>query len=292
MLHNAIHLSQKRASYKFNCEICDYNGNNKANYERHLSTTKHKMLYKRCKKVKKRAAWVCPECEKCYYHRSSYYRHMKTHKNENVKVNDISGVNDAVRDPEKEAMKAENEELRKMVMNLITTTREMVPKIGNNNVSINVFLNETCKDAMNLTDFVARIRVTLEDLMKTREIGYVDGISNILIKNLEDLPSTERPFHCSDIKRLKFYVKNENKWNKDNDNKMGQAIHDVAIKQIKKIRDWEIKHPNYLDDDTLLHEWQELIRNTMDGSTAEDHEKDIKKNVGVNVILKDAIDKV
>jgi len=70
---------------------------------------------------------------------------MKTHKNKNVKVNDISGVNDAVRDPEKEAMKAENEELRKMVMNLITTTREMVPKIGNNNVSINVFLNETIK---------------------------------------------------------------------------------------------------------------------------------------------------
>jgi hypothetical protein len=217
---------------------------------------------------------------------------MKTHKNEKVKVNDISGVNDAVRDPEKEAMKAENEELRKMVMNLAKRMGEMVPKIGNNNVSINVFLNETCKDAMNLTDFVDRIRVTLEDLMKTREIGYVDGISNILIKNLEDLPSTERPFHCSDIKRLKFYVKNENKWNKDNDNKMGQAIHDVAIKQIKKIRDWEIKHPNYLDDDTLLHEWQELIRNTMDGSTAEDHEKDIKKNVGVNVILKDAIDKV
>ena len=201
-------------------------------------------------------------------------------------------MNDAVRDPEKEAMKAENEELRKMVMNLITTTREMVPKIGNNNVSINVFLNETCKDAMNLTDFVARIRVTLEDLMKTREIGYVDGISNILIKNLEDLPSTERPFHCSDTKRLKFYVKNENKWDKDNDNKMGQAIHEVAMKQIKKIKDWEIKHPNYLEDDKLLHEWQELIRNTMDGLTAEDHEKDIKKNVGVNVILKDAIDKV
>jgi len=291
MLHNAIHFSQKRATFKFNCKICDYNGNNKANYERHLSTTKHKKLHKKCFRGKKRE-WVCPECDKSYSHHSSYYRHMKTHKNENVKVNDISGVNDAVRDLEKEAMKAENEELRKMVMNLAKRMGEMVPKIGNNNVSINVFLNETCKDAMNLTDFVARIRVTLEDLMKTREIGYVDGISNILIKNLEDLPSTERPFHCSDTKRLKFYVKNENKWDKDNDNKMGQAIHEVAMKQIKKIKDWEIKHPNYLEDDKLLHEWQELIRNTMDGLTAEDHEKDIKKNVGVNVKLKDAIDKV
>ena len=76
---------------------------------------------------------------------------------------------------------------------------------------------------------------------------------------------------------LKFYVKNENKWDKDNDNKMGQAIHEVAMKQIKKIKDWEIKHPNYLEDENLLHEWQEFIRNTMGGLTAEDHEKDIKK---------------
>lgn len=206
-----------------------------------------------------------------------------------MKVSYISGVSDAVKvpekdpekDPEKEAMKAENRELRKMMMNLIATTREMAPKVGNNNVSINVFLNKTCKDAMNLTDFVARIRVTLEDLMRTREMGYVGGLSNIFIKNLEDLPSTERPFHCSDVKRLKFYVKNENKWDKDEDNKMGRAIHEVAVKQIEKIKDWEREHPNYLEDDTLLHEWQELIRSTMGGFTAKGGEKDIKKRKSV-----------
>jgi hypothetical protein len=285
---------------KFNCEKCDYHCNNKKDFNRHLFTTKHKKRHKWYKNDGKLKMWSCAICAKRYSHHSSYYRHIKIHKKENMKVSYISGVSDAVKvpekdpekDPEKEAMKAENRELRKMMMNLIATTREMAPKVGNNNVSINVFLNKTCKDAMNLTDFVARIRVTLEDLMKTREMGYVGGLSNIFIKNLEDLPSTERPFHCSDIKRLKFYVKNENKWDKDEDNKMGRAIHEVAVKQIEKIKDWEKAHPNYLEDDRLLHEWQTLIRNTMGDLTAAEREKDIKKNVGVNVILKDAIDKV
>ena len=299
MLHNAIHLAPKRASYKFNCEICDYYGNNRANFNRHLSTTKHKMLSKCYKKVQKRAAWVCPECEKCYYHRSSYYRHMRSHKNQILEGNpllssskkaDISSSEVS----ETDILRKELEFMRSMMKDLITTTREMVPKVGNN-ISINVFLNETCKDAMNLTDFVNKIRVSLEDLTKTKQMGYVDGISNILLKNLEGVPTSVRPFHCSDIKRLQFYVKDENKWDKDDGKKMGEAIHEVAIKQIKKIKDWERKHPDFLGDEDLMKEWQLLIQNTIGGVTETDREKnkkDVIKNVGENVILKEAIDKV
>jgi len=294
-----LHKSPLSPLKKFSCKKCDYHCNNKKDFKRHLLTTKHKMRHKCYTNAGKFKMWICDVCDKRYSHHSSYYRHIKTHKNEVMeaitKKIDNSGSmlgNNSGLDLEKEAMKVEIEYMRTMMKDLIKTTREMAPKMGNNNVSINVFLNETCKDAMNLTEFVERIRVSLEDLMKTRQMGYVSGLSNIFIKNLEHLPSTERPFHCSDIKRLKFYVKNENKWDKDEDNKMGRAIHEVAVKQIEKIKDWEKAHPNYLQDDQLLHEWQTLIRNTMGDLTAAEREKDIKKNVGINVILKDAIDKV
>ena len=217
---------------------------------------------------------------------------MRSHKNQILEGNpllssskkaDISSSEVS----ETDILRKELEFMRSMMKDLITTTREMVPKVGNN-ISINVFLNETCKDAMNLTDFVNKIRVSLEDLTKTKQMGYVDGISNILLKNLEGVPTSVRPFHCSDIKRLQFYVKDDGK-------KMGEAIHEVAIKQIKKIKDWERKHPDFLGDEDLMKEWQLLIQNTIGGVTETDREKnkkDVIKNVGENVILKEAIDKV
>jgi hypothetical protein len=146
---------------------------------------------------------------------------------------------------------------------LISTTREMVPKVGNNNISINVFLNKHCKDAMNLTDFVDQIRVSLTDLMKTHKEGYVDGISNIFIKNLNDLSTLERPIHCCDKKRLKFYVKDDNRWEKDGGDKMKKAIGKVAIKQIRAIKEWELNNPGYLEDDILMNEWRTMIQTTM-----------------------------
>jgi len=285
MLHNATYKGPKKGPSKFNCEICNYHGDKKKNYRRHLSTTKHKMLHKCYIKGPKGAKWFCIECNKKYSHHSSYYRHMKTHKNE---------IMEEASQEDEGALREELLFMRDMMKELITTTREMVPKVGNN-ISINVFLNETCKDAMNLTDFVDKIGVSLEDLMKTKQIGYVDGISNIFMKNLEEMPTQARPFHCSDVKRLKFYVKDENKWDKDDGDKMGKAIHEVAIKQIKKIKDWEREHPNFLEDEYLTKEWQILIQNTMGGMTSVDRErnqKDVIKNVGENVILKEAIDKV
>ena len=184
--------------------------------------------------------------------------------------------------------------MRGLMKELITATREMVPKIGNNNVSINVFLNEHCKNAMNLTDFVNQIRITLDDLMKTRQSGYVDGIANIFIRNLRDLSDVERPIHCSDKKRLKFYVKEDDKWDKDDGDKMKKAIGKVAIKQIKAIKEWENRHPGYLEEESLMNEWRTMIQTTMGGCSeeiCERNDKDICKNVGANVILKDAIEK-
>ena len=286
---------------RYTCVRCNFTSKNKKDYTKHLGTRKHKRLageiVESCEK-----RYKCEKCNKMYLHHSSYYRHKSKCKVE------VSSVKVPV-DNEKENLKKviknqvdiierqtkEAEVMRGLMKELITATREMVPKIGNNNVSINVFLNEHCKDAMNLTDFVNQIRITLDDLMKTRQSGYADGIANIFIRNLRDLSDVERPIHCSDKKRLKFYVKEDDKWDKDDGDKMKKAIDEVAIKQVRAIKGWEDTHPGYLEDDNLIHQWRAMIQATMGGANDDDrekNEKEICKNVGENIILKDAMEKI
>ena len=286
---------------RYTCVRCNFTSKNKKDYSKHLGTRKHKRLageiVESCEK-----RYKCEKCNKMYLHHSSYYRHKSKCKAE------VSSAEVPV-DNEKESLKKviqkqvdiierqtkEAEVMRGLMKELITATREMVPKIGNNNVSINVFLNEHCKNAMNLTDFVNKIRITLDDLMKTRQSGYVDGIANIFIRNLRDLSDVERPIHCSDKKRLKFYVKEDDKWDKDDGDKMKKAIDEVAIKQVRAIKGWEDTHPGYLEDDCLINQWRAMIQATMGGANDDDrekNEKEICKNVGENIILKDAMEKI
>jgi hypothetical protein len=156
-----------------------------------------------------------------------------------------------------------------------------------NKLSINVFLNEHCRDAMNLTDFVENLKVNVEDLIYTKENGYAKGISNIFVKQLQDMEPTQRPIHCSDNKRMKFYVKDDDKWNKDNANtKIDEAVLDVDRKQWRAIKEWERTHPNYEKSDTLYKEYMELVRATMGGGnekTIEVNNKQIKKELGCSV---------
>ena len=167
--------------------------------------------------------------------------------------------------------------------NLHNTLKEIIPTIGNNNnnrISINVFLNQHCKDAMSLTDFVDKIKISIEDLLYTKEKGYVEGISNIFRKHLTDMKPTERPFHCSDTKRMQFYVKEADKWAKDVESvKIDRTIKDISIKQIKHLKEWENAHPGYLDDEELRSEWHGLVEAMCRPSSTTESCK-IKKNLG------------
>jgi len=178
----------------------------------------------------------------------------------------------------------------------IDTLKNIVPKIGdtyNNKLSINIYLNEKCKDAMNLTDFVDNINVTLEDLDYTKNHGFVKGISNIFVKQLQDMEPTQRPIHCSDTKRLQFYIKDENKWNRDQKhNKINSTIENVAMLQIKKIKQWEKEHPNYLNNEAQLMEWHSLVHAMMGGDTEEERIKyssSIKKQLSNTVDMKNEL---
>ena len=148
------------------------------------------------------------------------------------------------------------------------------------NISINVFLNEHCKNAMNLTDFVEKLQVTFEDLLYTGETNYVEGISRILIKNLNKLSKVDRPIHCSDVKRKVLYIKNEEGWEKDNEHeKINKCIKDVEFKQIQKIPEWT-KEENidiYKNNEEGM-KYQKVVFNSMGGINSGKREKN-KKNV-------------
>ena len=182
-------------------------------------------------------------------------------------------------------------------------TNELVETIGKiagdnncnntNNISINMYLNKNCKNAMNLEDFVQNIRVSLQDLDFSTQNGYAKGIANIFMKQLQDLAPTERPIHCSDKKRLQFYVKDDNKWAKDKNNeKIKKSIKDVKLQQVKQMNEWEKNNPDYQKDPKKLQEWQNMLENVSGGvNDAEKNKNDtkIQKELGKIVDIKEEL---
>ena len=180
------------------------------------------------------------------------------------------------------AILEENRELKEQMKNIkmgdtYNTTN------NNQKLSINIFLNEKCKNAMSLNDFVDNIKLSLKDLEFTNKHGYVEGISNIFIKNLNDMDVTKRPIHCSDQKRLQFYVKKEDKWEKDKQNEeIDKSIEKISNKQIKRLTDWTISNPDYETNPQKTEEYYKLVRTTM-GVNFEKNLRKVKKMISDNV---------
>ena len=306
--------SCKKLQAKYYCQKCDYTSKNKSNFEKHLSTTKHKngnkMVTNGNKKLQAVLKYECEKCNKIYKFRSGLCRHKKKCKNnkENEMLNltneklqdDLSSqTGEAHGHNVSGALKLLAQTMAKqesILEKLVNSQKEMIPCLGNNNnnkISINIFLNEKCKDAMNLTDFVNNIKISLEDLQYTNQHGYVKGISNIFQKNLTDLKATERPIHCSDKKRLQFYIKEEDKWEKDTSHhKINDGINKIGRKQILQIKEWEKQHPHFLDHEEQYMEWQKMIASIMGGmneTTREKNIENIKKSISDKVAVKDAL---
>jgi len=164
----------------------------------------------------------------------------------------------------------------------------------NNNKTFNLqfFLNETCKDAMNITDFVSSIKMDLDDLEHTGRTNYVEGISNIVIKNLNNLEEKLRPLHCSDSKREVLYIKENDEWTKECDEKpiLTKAIKKIANENIKQINKWVQNHPDCVKADSNKNDlYLKIVSNSMNGLTKEEGDKNINKiitNVAKKVVIK------
>ena len=292
---------------KYYCEKCDYNTNDRKDWKKHILTQKHKRDTIDIKKSEKSAndntmihliephKYVCSICNRSYKFNSGLSRHMKkVHLEKTI----IDSSEKLLLQQQQEQISQLQQLLNNTLENNKKTMDDLIPKLGNNTfnttnnnkMTINLFLNEHCKDAINLSDFLDQVKLSLEDLVYTKHNGYSKGISNIFVKHLNDLKPTERPIHCSDIKRLQFYVKDEDKWEKDTEHsKIDQSIQNITRKQIKKIKDWESKHPNWNEDDKKTDMYMSMIQQVM-GSNDQEQLENIKRELGYTFDLKEAIE--
>ena len=282
---------------KFKCEKCKFVCSKKYDYDRHLSTLKHKMITNGNEKGQKGATFIC-ECGKNYKHSSGLSRHKKTCvfiKNEILVVEDqenkklIEMLKESTETNNKLAEKLKELENQQIINN--TTIN------NNQKVNINVFLNEDCKYAINLSDFLSKIQPSIDDLMYTKTNGYIKGITNIFTKKLDEFTPVERPIHSIQNKQDKYYyIKDGNVWEEDStQDKLGQSIDSVARKQINKIKEWESKNPDWNNSDQGISDYMEIIQNVMGGTTEKEREENrnlIKKELTENIDISTNIDKI
>jgi hypothetical protein len=296
---------KQKLSNKYCCEICNYNTDRKSNYDSHLMSAKHKMATNG-NEIKQKISneYTCDICNKVYMDRTGLWKHKTksvcSKYNCILKEKEIEKNNNAEEIIDlKEIMKylmKENSEMKNMMMEVIkngthnnnsinTTTTNSHNKAFN----LNFFLNETCKDAMNIGEFVDSLKLQLSDLEKVGENGYIEGISSIIVKNLKEMDITKRPVHCTDKKRETVYIKDDDKWEKDEDkSKMHKLIKRVVSKNTKMFDVYRQAHP----DCTTYHskfsdQYHKIVYESMGGKGDNDFEKNEKiiKNVLKEVVV-------
>ncbi len=296
---------------KYVCKKCDFKCCYKCDWDRHTRTSKHKHNIKwnkngteNPKTDDKNELFYCL-CGKSYSTKSNLGKHKKNCKS--IVNNNTLSENEPkmdIYDLVKYLMK-ENSELKTLLVDhtnkLSDVTMELakngINNTTNNNTTntnshnkafnLNLFLNETCKNAMNITDFVDSIKIQLSDFMNMGEVGFVEGISNIIVKNLNSLDETVRPIHCTDQKRETFYVKDKNIWEKDDNEKkkMKQMIKNISYKNEKLMKVYKETYPDYNNPDSKRSDqYSKIMIEAMD---CKDDSKDkIIRNISKATIIK------
>jgi hypothetical protein len=309
MKQSETNLGEKgeKGETKYYCNICNYSTCIKFSFDRHLMTSKHKILInetnetknetKKEKKEKKENLInnIC-NCGQVYYSRTTLWRHKK--KCNVIETHDKPVINNSNNTNDKDELInyliKENQEFKNLILEIVKkdtyNNSNNTTNSHNKTFNLQFFLNETCKDAMNIMDFVDSIKLQLCDLEKVGKIGYVEGISNIIVKNLNSLDETKRPVHCTDAKREVMYVKDEDKWEKENEckQKIRKAIKHVAHKNSKMLKEFKIKHPDCdKSESKFSDQYNKLVIEALGGKGDNDLEKEDKiiKNIAKEVVI-------
>jgi hypothetical protein len=289
----------------FYCLKCDFKCDKKGDWNRHVLTKKHKTEYvvKNVKPIIKKTKQFACYCGEILNSRTTLWRHKNNCKQpKNIDTFENTEHNEKISGELIIKLLSQNNDLHQMLIEQNKQIFELTKEVkvvnnttnnttNNNNFNLQVFLNDTCKDAVNLVDFVESLQVQLNDLEETARLGYSEGVSRIFINGLNELDVNKRPIHCSDAKRETLYIKDQDEWTKDDTNKtkLSKAIKTVGRKNIQQIFEWQKKNPEYKDPESKQNDkYLNLIYNTMSGSTTEEQEKNmtkIIKNIAKEVII-------
>jgi hypothetical protein len=293
--------NQQKISTKYFCNICDYSTSRKFNYDTHILSTKHKKSTD-CNTFQQNLSKenVCINCNKNYKDRSGLWRHKKTCFSKED-LNDETKQEQLV-----EYLLKENAEFKQLMIEqhnqMLEQNKQMIELAknsaghhntnnSNNSFNLNFFLNETCKNAMNIMDFVNQLQIGIKELEETGRLGFADGISKIFINGLKQIDVTNRPVHCSDLKREVLYIKNNGQWNKEDEDKalLTNAIKHVAHKNMKQIPEWTKENPDYKDQESKQNDqYLKIVSESMSGSSNEETNKNytkIIKNIAKEAII-------
>ena len=267
--------SKKNADF-YECKLCNFKCSKKSNYTKHLMTLKHNRHFldsKKCQKMP-HEKWVC-DCGKSYKFDTGYYRHKK--KCNFGQVDKISILNSDEIDYKSMLEKVMNENTK-----LMSYISDLIPKVGNNNIinkqkiNVNIFLNEQCKEAISMNEFIDKIKVNIDNLITIKSKGINEGLSNIFLENMNKLSLYERPLHCTDPKREIVYIKNE-KWEKDtNNDQLKMALYKIGQVQQKSLNEWTKEYPNCLDNPKEQEDYLKLVKSSTDDISI-NNDKVIKK---------------
>jgi len=290
------------------CEKCHYICYRKYDYKKHVNTQKHMGLHYSYDSEKKIAkSYFNCKCGKEFKYRQGLWKHKQIclkSSNQDIEINnDINNNIDNLKNnlTDKDLIMLllkENKEFKELIMNQSSKMMELATKpstinnTNNNNCNnkhfnLNVFLNETCKNAMNINDFVSSLQIVSEDFEDIGKLGYIQGISNIFIKGLKELDETIRPMHCTDKKRETLYIKDMEGWNKDNNkDKIKTVIKEIADKNVKYIPIWQEDNPSYFDGTTKKNDQYMRIVNQVMTAIVPDEPN------GLNKIIKNVANEI
>ena len=298
--------NEQNEQNNFICEICNYKTCKKNNFIRHNVTQKHIRNHLAINGNKneqnEQNKFSCTKCSKEFLSNSGLWRHNKkciisnqliTSDNSNNKIN-ILNENSITENVIIKELKDIIIEQQNQISKQQEQISEMIPKIGNNNTTqnnkfnIQVFLNEKCKDAINMTDFVKSIQVSIEQLDFTKNNGLANGLSKTIMDNMNKLSVFERPMHCTDLKRETLYIKDENEWSKDNNKeKIKKAIKKASGKNYNALQDWKEENPDFLKNDSKTDYFTKTI--TTIGKPTDSIDTKVIKNLCKETYIKDSI---
>ena len=298
---NKVHIG----SSNYECKICEYITCRKSQYDRHLATSKHKLRTNTNIVVHTSSKIYQCDCKKIFKHASSLWNHKQKCKGvvqeqtpapplDSSLVIELLKQNQEFKElmiEQHKRMTEQQDTIIELSKNAGNTTNNTINNTMNNNkFNLNVFLNETCKDAINLNDFIQSIELTMDDFIKTGEVGYVRGISDIMLERIREMHPHVRPIHCTDLKRETVYVKDSDVWAKEDETKkhLRKAVRIVANKNKAQVHPWIAENPKYdILDTPECNKFFEYSKASLGGYGREESERFEKKII--NNILKETI---